>query len=229
MKTSCFVRSSFGSASLAACLLVANFTVRPLLAADATSAPAIPAVVSSSSADGTRTAATSSANYILHATDLLHVEVADDARAAHDVRVASDGTVTLAYLDDPVPLAGLTVNQAIKAIAKLYTDQHIFVKPQVSLVVLQYAEQHINIVGEVNHPGPVTIPPEQTMTLVSAVTAAGGHTRITDPDVTINRKLPDGKIQIIHANLKQAMKDAHYDIPLQDGDTVYLAEDLLSW
>jgi polysaccharide export outer membrane protein len=177
----------------------------------------------------THTASASSANYVLHTTDLVSIKVTQDANIAIQARIDSDGTVSFTYLDDPVKLSGLTVNQAIKAIAKLYTDHQIFIKPQVSLVVLEYAEQHINVVGQINHPGPVIIPPGETMTLVSAVTAAGGHTRIASPDVTITRMLPDGKSQTIHADLKSAMVDASKDIPLQDGDTVYVDEALIGW
>ncbi len=157
------------------------------------------------------------------------MEVAGDPNTAHDVRIESDGTASLAYLDEPVKLSGLTVNQAIRDIAGRYKQQGFFVQPQVSLVVVQFAEQHINIVGQVNHPGPVTIPPGQAMTLVSAITAAGGHTRIADPYVTINHKTAEGQVQKSHADLKQAMKDAKYDVPLQDGDTVYVDEALVGW
>jgi len=214
MKTRHSLRSA-----LAPALFAAGFSVSTAFAADAPAAA--PAT--------THTASATSANYLLHTTDLLHVEIAGDPNSARDIRLDSDGTASLPYLDDPVKLSGLTVSQAIKAIAKLYVDRQIFVKPQVSVVVVQYAEQHINVVGQVNHPGPVPIPPGQTMSLVPAVSAAGGHTRIADNVVTINRKLPDGKIQTMHVNLKQAMEDANHDVALEDGDSIYVDEALISW
>ena len=210
-------------AVLATALLFTGFSLSTTFAAAALADPA-PAAAP----DATHTASASSANYLLHTTDLLHVEIAGDPNSSRDVRLDSDGTVSLPYLDDPVKLSGLTVNQAIKAIAALYVDRQIFVKPQVSLVIVQYAEQHINVVGQVNHPGPVTIPPGQTMTLVSTISAAGGPTRIADNIITINRKLPDGKIQTIHVSLKQAMEDPNHDIALEDGDSIYVDEDLIS-
>ena len=221
-------------ASLVACLLAFGFVAHSLsAAASASTTPAAPApsapVSTISTPATTHTASATSANYLLHTTDLLHLEVAGDPNSSHDVRLDSDGTASLPYLDDPVKLSGLTVNQAIKAIAKIYMDQHIFVKPQVSLVVVQYAEQHINVVGQVNSPGPVPIPPGQTMSLVDAVAAAKGHTRIAAHVVTINRKLPDGKVQTFTANLKQAMDDARYDVALQDGDSVMVDEALIGW
>jgi len=181
------------------------------------------------SADTTFAAQPVSANYSLSVADILKVEVAGDPNATRIARIAADGTFSLPYLNDPAKLSGLTVAEACKAIAKLYVDQQIFVKPQVSITIVQYVEQHINVAGQVNHPGVITIPPGQTMTLVDAIAAVGGVTRIADRlDVTISRKLPDGELKIIPANLKQAMDDARADVPLEDGDNIYVPEAIIA-
>jgi polysaccharide export outer membrane protein len=174
-----------------------------------------------------RTASSDNANYRLHVSDLLRVALSDDERALREVRIENDGTAKLAYLDQPVKLAGLTVNEAIQAIAKLYTDEKIFAKPQVSLTVLQFAEQKVNILGQVNRPGPVVIPPGQKMTLVSAIAAAGGPTRIADTTtVIVTHKLTTGATQKTVVNFKDMVKTVKSDLVLEDGDNVYVPESI---
>lgn len=237
-----FLGSTRASAQLATLLLVASLAL-PLARAGSSGVPtssssssdsttpdpaAAPANATTAVSDDDAHAASLSAQiYHLHPTDKIHIEVTDDDRAKRDLSVAMDGTVRLAYLDEPLKISGLTVNQAIDLIQKAYVDQKIFVKPQVSLEVVVYADRRISVNGQVNRPGWVNIPPEETMTLVSAVSAAGGPTRITDPDVTITRTLANGKTKIIHVNLKSAMEDPSKDVPIEDGDSIYLQEDML--
>jgi protein involved in polysaccharide export with SLBB domain len=185
--------------------------------ANATAAPA----------DDARAASLAAQTYRLHPTDKIHIMVPDDPKAERTVTIAMDGYVRLAYLDDPIKLSGLTINDAIGLIQKTYVDEKIFIKPQVSLEVLSYADRRINVNGQVNRPGWVVIPPEETMTLVSAISAAGGPTRISDPDITITRTLPSGKTQVIHANLKSAMENPSKDLPIDDGDSIYVPEDVI--
>jgi len=189
-------------AILAAAFFAANFSF-------ATAADPAPAV---------------SANYTLAPADILNVAVAGDPKSACVGRITSEGTFSLPYLDHPVKLSGLTVSEAVKAIAKLYVDQQIFVNPQVSLTVSHGADRHINVIGHVTNPGSVTFPPWEPMTLVSAVSAAGGIHRLAVTDVTIIRQLPNGKTETIHANLRAAMEDSQYGIPVEDGDTIIVPE-----
>jgi hypothetical protein len=101
------------------------------------------------------------------------------------------------------------------------------VHPKVAIVLNQSAspEGHINVAGSVNHPHQVVIAPGETATLLSVITACGGPQAIAARTVTITRKLPDGKTMTFKADLKDAYNDAKKDIPLQDGDSVYLPQD----
>ncbi len=177
--------------------------------------------------DDVRAANLASQIYHLHPTDKIHVTVPDDPKAERVVTVDMEGKVRLAYLDEPIKLSGLSINEAISLIQKTYVDQQIFIKPQVSLEVITYADRRINVNGQVNRPGWVTIPPEETMTLVSAISAAGGPTRLADPYVTITRTMANGEKKTLHADLKDAMQNPNKDIPINDGDSIYVKEDMI--
>ncbi len=212
------VRLMFRSVSASAAILFLAFGL-----AHAAGTPA--ASGNATAAQDAHAASLAAQTYHLHPTDKIHVSVPEDPKADRTVSIAMDGTVRLAYLDDPIKLSGFSINDAIALIQKTYVDQQIFIKPQVTLEVLTYADRRINVNGQINRPGWVNIPPEETMTLVSAISAAGGPTRLSDPDVTVTRTLANGEKKIIHADLKAAMKDSAKDIAIEDGDSIYVPED----
>jgi polysaccharide export outer membrane protein len=180
-------------------------------------------------ADSNTGSSINATSYVLRPTDLLRIDLADDARGSKEVRIAVDGTIGLYLLDKPVKVAGLTINEATDKIKKAYVDGEFFIKPQVSLMVAAYAPRRINVNGQVGRPGWVEIPPEEQLTLVAVISAAGGPTRIANPAVTITRKKPDGSYESIHKNIKSAMRDAKYDFALQDGDSIFVDEDAIGF
>jgi protein involved in polysaccharide export with SLBB domain len=109
-------------------------------------------------------------------------------------------------------------------VAKAYKDNEVFTDPQIAIQVKSYAERKVNAIGSVNNPHPVVIPPGEDATLVSVITACGGPASTAGHTVRVTRKLADGRISNFEVNLKDAFKDARKDIPLQDGDTVWLLE-----
>ncbi|HTB63829.1 MAG TPA: polysaccharide biosynthesis/export family protein [Opitutales bacterium] len=165
--------------------------------------------------------------YVLRAMDVITVDVADDDKASHEYKISLDGTTLIKYLSKPIQLAGLTVEQAVAAIGQAYTDAKIYTKPQITLLVKEYAPRRINFLGEVAHPGWVNIPPEEELTLVSAFSEAGGHTPRASRYCNITRRLPDGTTTILkNVDLRAAVEDMSKDIALQEGDTVFLGESL---
>jgi protein involved in polysaccharide export with SLBB domain len=77
----------------------------------------------------------------------------------------------------------------------------------------------------VANPGWVVIPPEQNLSLVSAIAQAHGPTPRAAATVTITRKMPDGTTKIFNnVDLYKATKGTGPDFPLQEGDTISLGE-----
>ncbi len=166
-------------------------------------------------------------NYKLRPTDIISVNVVDDPNATHDYRISVDGTVQLVYLDSAPALkvSGLTIAGARSAITAAYVDNKIFIRPSITIDVKEFSSRRINVLGQVGKPGPVYFPPEKDMTLVEAVTEAGGPTEKAAATVNITRILPDGTTTVLHdVDLYGATKDAKKDIPLQEGDTIMLGE-----
>jgi protein involved in polysaccharide export with SLBB domain len=166
-------------------------------------------------------------NYHLRPTDKINVNVVDDAAATHNYQISVDGTVQLIYLDasPPLKLSGLTLMEAKQLITKAYVDGKIFIKPSISVEVTDFSARQVNVLGQVGKPGPVFFPPQKDLTLVTAITIAGGPTEKAAATVNITRINPDGTTQILKdVDLYGATKDAKKDILLQEGDTITLGE-----
>jgi polysaccharide biosynthesis/export protein len=192
--------------------------------ADSKAAPATPAPTLTSQ---DAAASYQSDNYKLRPTDVISVKVVDDPSADNDYRINMDGTIQLIYLDSAPPLkvSELSVSAARNAIIKAYVDNKIFIRPSINIDVKEFSSRRINVNGQVGKPGPVYIPAQKDMTLVEAITEAGGPTEKAAATVNITRILPDGNTKTLtNVDLYGAMKDAKKDIPLQEGDTIFLGE-----
>lgn len=164
-------------------------------------------------------------NYRLRPTDVITVDIVDDDKASRDYGISVDGTTLMTYLSKPVKLAGLTVVQAVATVSQAYTDAKIFTKPQITITVKEFSPRRINVLGAVGKPGAVYMPAQKDLTLVAAITEAGGPTRNAATTVTITRVRPDGTTIVLKdVDLKGAVLDAGKDIPLQEGDTIFLGE-----
>jgi len=195
------------------------------------SAPAKPAPADAVSAALSQDAAASfqANNYKLRPTDVINVSVAEDGTTTKDYRISVDGTITLVYLNDhPIKVSGLTLGQAVDLIRKTYMDEKIFIKPSITAEVREFSPRTINMLGAFAKPGQIQIPPQKELTLVAATSAAGGPTERAARVVTITRVLPDGKTQKLeNVDLYGAVHDASKDIPIQEGDTIYIGESML--
>jgi polysaccharide biosynthesis/export protein len=78
--------------------------------------------------------------------------------------------------------------------------------------------------GEVTHPGKIELRRTQNPSLLQAVAAAGGPTDRAGKIVKITRT--GDKSKTISANWKRIAEGNGKDIPLQDGDTIYIKESI---
>jgi exopolysaccharide production protein ExoF len=96
-----------------------------------------------------------------------------------DFRVGPDGSLSLPLLG-AVAATGHTVDELADAIAKsLQSVVGLALKPQASVEVVQFRPFYI--LGSVNHPGEYTYRPG--MTLLQAISIAGGLHRVDDPSL----------------------------------------------
>jgi len=116
-------------------------------------------------------------DYVLQPQDVLRVHVfqEDEINKQGEVSLSGDSTVTLPLIGT-VNLSAKTVRQAEEHIRTQF-DTYL-VKPQVSVIVLKYSDRSVSIIGAVNSAGRVQFPQERGLTILEAITLAGGHSRL---------------------------------------------------
>jgi polysaccharide export outer membrane protein len=138
--------------------------------------------------------------------DLFLMEIVGEADLPREYQVASDGTVDLPYLHT-VPVAGL---------------EGFLSDPSVIVQVKEYNSRRITVMGQVAKPG--TFPYSVGLTLLQAISQAGGPTGIANIDrVTLIRRVGKGS-RTVMISIGSIMEGRSADIPLQSGDRIFVDE-----
>jgi polysaccharide export outer membrane protein len=101
------------------------------------------------------------------------------------VRVADDGSANVPLIG-PVPVAGLTLDSAERAIAAAAVQRDVYRSPHVTVTMDAQRKNRIIIVGAVQKPGVYEIP-RGNSTLLAAIMEAGGLSEEASPEVAIRR------------------------------------------
>ena len=200
-----------GRVSKPAASEVVNETVQP---APVATKPVVADEVKSQSA-------LSKTSYRLRSRDFIRVGVINENDTVIERRINPDGTIDVPFLKQLVPVAGLTITEAQDLLTKRFS--RYFKQPQLIIAIVAYAERRVYISGYVGRAGPVTIPPEENLTLGKALSIAGGiQARGRRSDVAIKRLKPDGETEVILKDMRKIDAGDEPDFILQDEDAVYV-------
>lgn len=185
------------------------------------------AISSLSAQDRRSVPAAAALDYILQPSDLLNVQVFQEENLKRDVRVSQEYSITLPLIGK-VDLKGKSLRQAEELIRELY-DRDYLVNPQVNVVVVEYAKRTVNVIGQVNQPGAVLFPQEQGLTLLDAISRAGGFTRLANRrEIKLTRTNADGKSDTYIINADDLIKgNSSNSWPLLVNDIIFVTERIL--
>lgn len=166
--------------------------------------------------------------YRMFVRDLVRVAVQGESEMNVDRRIDGTGEINVPLLGQ-VKIAGLTTAEAQAMIAKRYADEEIYVRPEVVVSLLEYCPKEVMVLGQVNKQGKQVLPPEAvSISIVEAITSAGGLTRIAKGDaVRVTRKDENGGERSYTINIEKLIEgraapgDAFL---LQPGDVVFVPE-----
>jgi polysaccharide export outer membrane protein len=166
------------------------------------------------------------ADYVLQPEDVIRVHVfqEDEINKQGEVRISQDHTIFLPLIKI-ISLKGKTVRQAEEMIRDLY-NKDFLVNPQVGINVLKYAERSVSVTGAVNTAGRILFPQERGLSIVEAISMAGGQSRVADlKRVRLTRRSSAGELgtQIIDVDsiMKGGARDA---VTLENGDALFVPE-----
>ena len=166
-------------------------------------------------------------DYVLQASDLIRVQIFQEDDLTREVRVSQEYSIVLPMIGS-VDVRGKTLRQAEEIIRDRY-DRDFLVNPQVNVIVLEYAKRTVNVMGSVNQPGAVLFPQEEDLSLLDAISRAGGFNRLADRKrVKLSRTLPDGRTESTEINADDLIKSGNTkSFILQRDDVIFVPERLL--
>ncbi len=156
--------------------------------------------------------------YRISAGDTLQVLVWNQTKMSGDVKVRSDGQVTLPLVGD-IAVQGLTPQGAGSQIE--HRLEGLVVDPKVTVSIKESTQPSYSVVGEVKTSG--VFPIAGNVTVLQAIAASGGLTELANRDkIFVIRKMPELKRirftyeKLVHADGRGVL------FVLRDGDTVVI-------
>jgi polysaccharide export outer membrane protein len=165
--------------------------------------------------------------YKLRPMDLLKVQVFQEPDLDRELRVSRDYTIVTPLVGS-VDIRGLSVRDAEALLTELYRRDYL-VNPQINITVTEYAPRTVNVLGAVNTPGAVPLPPERELGLLDVIARSGGFSRLANrARVSLTRTQATGETENYSINADQLVSgDNAARWFVQDGDVVYVAERVL--
>jgi protein involved in polysaccharide export with SLBB domain len=158
----------------------------------------------------------------LGAGDVFEVRVFQEPELSGVYQVGPQGDIIFP-LCKRVRVAGLDANSAAEAIRACLANGFMR-DPQVSVLVKEYNSKKVFVFGEVQKPG--TFPYEDGMSVVQAVTIAGGFTKTAAQNSTSVTRRVGGTETKIKVTVQDIALGKAPNFTLEPGDIVYVPESL---
>ncbi len=159
-------------------------------------------------------------DYRIGAQDLLAISVFGVEELAKEVRVNSNGQISLPLIGG-VMAGGRTIPELERELARKYSDGYLQ-NPQVSVFVKEFTSQRVTLEGAVAKPGiyPIT----GKTTLLQAIALAGGiDDKTADLGGIVLMRQVDGKRMAAAYDLRQVRRGVVAD-PVIFGDDIVVVE-----
>jgi uncharacterized protein involved in exopolysaccharide biosynthesis/protein involved in polysaccharide export with SLBB domain len=137
-----------------------------------------------------------------------------------DVRVATDGTVTLPLIGE-VSVSGLDEQGAARVIEKALVDKHMLLHPVVTVTVTVFAGQDVSVLGEVARPGVYAYTLHHR--LLDLISAASGLTPNAGRLVNVYHREDPRTPQAVVLDPSGTDTGGNHNPNLKPGDTVQVS------
>lgn len=155
--------------------------------------------------------------------DVFTMQIVGEKDLPAEFQVASDGTVDLPYVQT-VQVGGLEAQEIARLVRTQLIERRILTNPIVIVQVKEFRSRAVILLGQVSKPGSFPLTPG--LTLMQAISLAGGLTPIADDDaVTLTRKVGNSS-QTVRVSVDAITDGTAQDVPLQAGDRIYVYQRL---
>lgn len=162
-------------------------------------------------------------DYKIGGADLIEIQVFQQKELDRVLRVSQNGTITFPLIGT-LKVGGLSVAQAEAALSTKLQDY--IISPQVTIFIKEYGNKKVFVLGEVKSPGSFELPTEAKLTVLEAISLAGGFTGIAAPDRTKVIRTAEGKSQSFTIQVSDITSrgEKHKDMVLEAGDVVWVPQ-----
>jgi polysaccharide biosynthesis/export protein len=162
-------------------------------------------------------AAAPSGDYVVGPRDLLEIRVLEAPEMNVERRVTDSGMIDLPVLGS-VPVSGMAAYEIRARLEELMT--RYVNRANVSVVVKEFANKPVSVLGAVMRPGSLSI--SGRWTLMTAITAAGGLSDKAGRRILVLRRAENGLSDTLEIRTDDLFQNATelWNIPIQPADVI---------
>lgn len=153
--------------------------------------------------------------------DVFEVRVFGEEELSAQYRVEADGTIDFPFLGR-LQVAGSDPRTVATMIAEGLKAREIMVDPQVTVFVAESNSLRVSVMGAVDRPG--TFPVTPGMTVVQAVSMAGGFTALANQNGTVLTRRTDEGVRRFAVPVRRISEGREEDVPVRGGDIIFVPE-----
>ena len=153
--------------------------------------------------------------------DVFEVHIVGEEKLPTTFTVSPDGSADLPYVKR-IQAAGLEPQQLAETVRARLVEMQILVDPSVSVSLKDLNSKRIEILGEVQKPG--SLPMVSGMTLLRAITMAGGFSAMANHSKVMIRRRIKGGTKAASVSVDDIMENRIPDPLLQAGDSIDVAQ-----
>jgi polysaccharide export outer membrane protein len=153
--------------------------------------------------------------------DLIQIQVYNFPEFSRAARISATGTIQLPLVKQPIKVAGKVPSEIENEIAETLRAAELVVSPAVTVSILEYGSHPVTVAGAVK--APVLFQAVGRVTLVDAITRAGGLATDAGPEILVNRRAAEGKpviTQHINAHVLFSEDGAESNVILIGGEEI---------
>ena len=150
---------------------------------------------------------------------LVTVYGEDELSGTH--QVGDDGAFLFPFLGRVIA-EGRTPVELGEHLAEELAAQGYLRRPQVSVLVEEFASKRVSVIGSVARPG--TFPLTSGLTIVQAISLAGGFTSIANAGEVVLTRREGENVRRIIVSITRITRGGANDIPLRAGDLIFIPE-----
>jgi len=157
----------------------------------------------------------------LDAGDSFEVSVYGQEDLSGKYRIDADGRINFPLVG-LVSVATLSPTEIALVLQDALREKQILRDPHVSVFPLEQQSRQVSVMGAVDKPGSYPLAPN--MTVIKAISVAGGLTPLASGDNTIITRRVDGQLERFKVPVSSISEGKEPDFVLQKGDIIFVPE-----